>query len=190
MALGSLWAKGADSRDGGNFSTSMHLPKLIHNARRSGLGRWWLNTVLPFAIPFNRPHGFKVSPLKEGGISVSIPYWRINHNHIRGIHACAIATASEMCSGLSVLEQLDPKKYRMIMRSLHMEYHYQAKMKAVATCIPGADEIARTVVAPLAQQDAVDYRSTVEVKDVKGNHLATATVIWQVKEWSKVRTKV
>jgi len=36
----------------------------------------------------------------------------------------------------------------------------------------------------------VDYGSTVEVHDESGNHLATGTVIWQVKEWSKVRTKV
>jgi hypothetical protein len=36
----------------------------------------------------------------------------------------------------------------------------------------------------------VDYTSTVIVKDMSGNHLATGTVTWQVKEWSKVRTKV
>ena len=27
------------------------------------------------------------------------------------------------------------------------------------------------------------------IKDVSGNHLATGTITWQVKEWSKVRTK-
>lgn len=168
----------------------MHLPSLLSKARASSFTRWWLNTALPFAIPFNRPHGFKVKPLPEGGISVSIPYWRVNHNHIRGIHACAIATASEMCSGLSLLEQLDPKKYRLIMRTLHMEYHFQAKMKAIATCVPDAAAMQRDVIAALADRDAVDHTSIVEVRDVKGNHLATATVTWQVKEWSKVRTKV
>lgn len=163
---------------------------MLSKARRSAFSRWWLNTALPFAIPFNRPHGFKVVPLREGGIIVRIPYWRINQNHIRGIHACCIATASEMCSGLSVLEQLDPKQYRLIMRSLHMQYHYQAKGAAQAKCVPTAAEIAEKVIGPLAVQDAVDYTSVVEVHDVAGNHLATATVNWQVKPWSKVRTKV
>ncbi|MDX9751837.1 MAG: DUF4442 domain-containing protein [Flavobacteriales bacterium] len=168
----------------------MHLPTLLSRARRSRLHRWWLNTALAHTVPFNRPHGFRVVPLAEGGISVAVPYWRINRNHIRGIHACALATAAEMCSGLSVLEQLDPKQYRIIMRSLHVEYHYQAKMKAVATCAPSAEVIARTVIGPLATHDAVDHTSTVEVHDVDGRHLATATITWQVKKWDKVRTKV
>ncbi|MBK8338843.1 MAG: DUF4442 domain-containing protein [Flavobacteriales bacterium] len=168
----------------------MDLPKLLAGARNSALSRWWLNALLPWTVPFNRPHGFKVIPLPEGGISVRIPNWRINRNHINGIHACALATAAEMCSGLSVLEKLDPKKYRLIMRSLHMEYHYQAKQEATAKCVPTAAEIAERVVRPLEVNDAVDYTSTVEVHDKSGNHLATGTVTWQVKEWSKVRTKV
>lgn len=168
----------------------MHLPTMLAKARKSGLSRWFLNMALPFSIPFNRPHGFKVVPLPEGGIAVRIPYWRINQNHIKGIHACCIATASEMCSGLSVLEQLDPKRYRLIMRSLHMQYHYQAKRAARAQCVPSATEIAERVVGPLATQDAVDHTSVVEVHDVEGNHLATATVTWQVKQWTKVRTRV
>ncbi|MCC7503423.1 MAG: DUF4442 domain-containing protein, partial [Flavobacteriales bacterium] len=77
----------------------MKLPEMLSNARTSGLSRAWLNFILPWMIPFNRPHGFKVVPLPEGGISVYIPYWRINRNHIKGIHACAMATAAEMCSG-------------------------------------------------------------------------------------------
>ncbi|MBL7951531.1 MAG: DUF4442 domain-containing protein [Flavobacteriales bacterium] len=168
----------------------MNLPLLLSKARTSAAWRWRLNFLLPWAIPFNAPHGFKVMPLPSGGISVYIPYWRVNRNHIKGIHACAIATASEMCSGLSVMEKLDPKLYRLIMRTLHMEYRYQAKQAATAKCVPTAEEIAERVVRPLASQDAVDYTSTVEVHDEAGNHLATATVTWQVKLWSKVRTKV
>lgn len=168
----------------------MNLPLLLSKARTSSAWRWRLNFILPWAIPFNQPHGFKVHPLPTGGISVRIPYWRVNRNHIKGIHACAIATASEMCSGLSVMEKLDPKRYRLIMRTLHMEYHYQAKQPAWAKCVPTVEEIEERVVRPLASNSAVDYSSTVEVHDDAGNHLATATVTWQVKEWSKVRTKV
>ena len=76
----------------------MHLPTLLTKARSSGFTRWWLNHALSWLIPFNRPHGFKVNPLPEGGIRVSIPNWRVNRNHIKGIHACALATAAEMCS--------------------------------------------------------------------------------------------
>ncbi len=168
----------------------MKLPALLAAARTSRGKRWVLNAVLPWMIPFNRPHGFTVVPLAEGGISVRVPYWRINRNHIKGIHACALATAAELCSGLSVLEHLDPKRYRLIMRSLHMDYHYQAKREATATCAPNAELIRTTVVEPLAQAEAVDHVSTVQVHDRDGKHLATGTITWQVKGWGSVRTKV
>lgn len=168
----------------------MNVPQLLSRARHSMLWRWWANALLPWIIPFNRPHGFRVAPLKEGGISVEVPYWRINRNHIKGIHACALATAAEMCSGLTVLEQLDPKHYRMIMRELRMQYHYQAKRRTIASSAPTIDEIEEQVVRPLQQAEAVDYTNTVILRDVSGNHIATGTVTWQVKPWSKVRTKV
>jgi acyl-coenzyme A thioesterase PaaI-like protein len=167
----------------------MNVPRLLARARRSAISRWWANALLPFIIPFNRPHGFRVVPMKEGGISVEVPYWRINRNHIRGIHACALATAAEMCSGLSVLERLDPKQYRMIMRELRMQYHYQAKQRTIARSAPSEQEIEARVVARLREQDAVEYTNEVQLHDNAGNHIATGTVTWQVKPWNKVRTK-
>jgi hypothetical protein len=71
-----------------------------------------------------------------------------------------------------------------------MAYHYQAKQPAHATCAPTAAEIEEKVVGPLRSADSVDHTSVVELHDRSGNHLATGTVTWQVKEWSKVRTKV
>ncbi len=167
----------------------MHLPTLLQKARTSAFTRWWMNHVLDWMIPFNAPHGFRVVPMPAGGIRVKIPYWRVNRNHIKGIHACAMATAAEMCSGLSVLEHLDPKTYRLIMRSLRMEYHYQAKRPAHASCVPLAEDIERQVLAPLRTSDTADYTSTVELHDRDGKHLATGTITWQVKRWDKVRTK-
>ena len=167
----------------------MNLPSILSRARTSGFTRWWLNVMLARTIPFNAPHGFKVRPLTSGGMQVHIPYWRINRNHIRGLHACALATGAEMCSGLSLLEHLDPERYRLIMRSLRMDYHYQAKCAAVATATPSAGTIAQEVVDRLAQQEAVDFTGTVMVHDVRGNHLATGTITWQVKSWGTVRTR-
>ncbi len=168
----------------------MNISSLLHKARNSSLVCWWLNALLPWMVPFNRPHGFKVLPLRDGGMSVEVPYWRINRNHIKGIHACAMATAAEMCSGLSVLERLDPKQYRLIMRELRMQYHFQAKQRVLAVASPSAEEIEQTVVAPLRDRDSVDYTSTVMLHDKGGNHVATGTVTWQVKPWAKVRTKM
>lgn len=168
----------------------MHLPSLLAKARISGFTRWWLRHALDLTIPFNRPHGFRVVPLPEGGMSVRIPYRRVNRNHIKGLHACALATAAELCSGLSLVEHLDPQRYRLIMRSLRMDYHYQAKGPATARCVPVAEELRRTVIEPLVSGTSVDHTIVVEVHDATGRHLCTGTITWQVKAWEQVRTKV
>lgn len=168
----------------------MEVAQLIRSARSSRVSRWLLNSVLSWMIPFNRPHGFKVVPLRSGGIRVDIPYWRINRNHIKGIHACALATAAEYCSGLALLEHLDAKKYRLIMKSLQMEYHYQAKADARAVFAPGISEVTSQVIDPLRSGEAVLYTAVVELHDVKENHLATGKITWQVKEWGSVKTRV
>lgn len=166
----------------------MNLPALLAAARTSAWKRFLLNQGLNFTIPFNSPHGFRVEPMKAGGIRVRIPWWHVNRNHIRGMHACALATGAELCSGLSVLEHLDPKQYRLIMASLHMDYHKQAKGTALAECLPEPADIERAVIVPLRSAESVRYTSKVEVKDAQGVHVATGTIVWQVKAWSKVKT--
>ena len=127
----------------------MNLAALINAARASVVKRWLLNAMLDRMIPFNRPHGFRVEPMLKGGIKVHVPYRRINRNHIKGIHACALATAAEYCCGLALLEHLDPSRFRLIMKTLHMEYHYQARTRAFAVFDPGATAIAEQVSGPL-----------------------------------------
>ena len=167
----------------------MKLSSLLGKARHSAAQRGLVNFLLPWLIPFNRPHGFKVVPLRDGGMSVQLPYWRVNRNHIKGMHACALATAAEMCSGLAVIERLDPKQYRMILRELRMQYRYQAKQRVIASAPDLSNAIEEQVIAPLRLAESVDYTSTVELHDASGNHVATGTATWQVKPWSKVRTK-
>ena len=168
----------------------MYLPTLINAARTSKWKRTVLNQVLGWKIPFNHPHGFRVEPLVEGGIRVRIPYWHVNRNHIRGIHACALATGAEFCSGLALLEHLNPKKYRLIMSTLHMDYHYQAKTTAYARFTPTVQEISEIVLTPLNTEESVSYAAVVELHDAHDKHLATGHITWQVKEWGRVRTKV
>lgn len=166
----------------------MKLSTLLGKARHSAADRWLVNFLLPWLIPFNRPHGFHVVPLKNGGMSVQVPFWRINRNHIRGIHACALATAAEMCSGLAVIERLDPKVYRMILRELRIQYRYQAKKRVTASAPDVSRAIEEQVIVPLGTAESVEYSSVVELHDADGNHVATGTATWQVKPWSKVRT--
>lgn len=168
----------------------MELAPLLAKSRNSAFTRWWMNIGLRWRIPFNRPHGFRVLPLQEGGIRVEIPDRRINRNHINGIHACCLATAAEYCTGLALMEHLDPKRYRIIMKSLAMDYHYQAKTGAHADFALSSSELQEQIIRPLGSGEPVLYTAEVPLHDVSGNHLATGRITWQIKEWGQVRTKV
>src|SRR5687767_5596715 len=111
----------------------MNFAKYIKGARSSKFGLFRLNLGLGFIVPFNRPHKIKIKEIGEDFIKTIIPYRRKNMNHIRGIHACGLATAAEFASGFHLLTKLDSKKYRLIMESLEMKYHYQAKSDVIAT---------------------------------------------------------
>ena len=167
----------------------MDLGTAIRAARTSALKRWLLDRVLHWRVPFNRPHDLRLHPLPDGAITVRIPYWRVNRNHIRGVHACCMATAAEYCCGIALLEHVDAKRYRLIMKRLQVEYHYQAKAAVVARFHLTDERLQQEILLPLEGQESVLFVAQVELHDEPGNHIATAHITWQVKDWRKVRTK-
>ena len=149
-----------------------------------------LNIALNHAIPFNKPHGFKVIEVGDTHLKTMLPYKRRNFNHIKGLHACALATLSEFTTGLLLASKLDAKEYRLILKTLEMEYHYQGKMEAFAFYEITDKELKQKVFEPLPRQDAIIITCEVKIHDKNNNHLSTGQVHWQIKAWKKVKTKV
>jgi acyl-coenzyme A thioesterase PaaI-like protein len=170
------------------MSAIRRLSGFLEGAKGSKLGLLKLNFILLRVIPFNKPHGFKITHIDENQSVVHIPYKTRNLNHLKGIHACAIATASEYSSGILLLSRLSAAKYRIIMKSIHVEYHYQAKMPVNAVFAIKEQELKSDVFIPLEQSDSVMKHFKVEVHDTDGNHIATSTMEWQLKNWKKVKT--
>jgi len=141
-------------------------------------------------IPFNKPHGFRITKLGEQSIETYLPYKNLNLNHIKGIHACALATLSEFTTGALLLTGLPANKYRLILKTLHIDYHFQAKMAVKAKFGISEEWINEKIISPLSQSDSVVVPCEVEIFDLEDNHISTASVEWQLKEWAKVRTKV
>ena len=88
----------------------MQIEQIIQNAENSSFGLWWLNFLLARLIPFNKPHSIKVIKISKSEIQTNIPYKKKNLNHIKGIHACGLATAAEFASGLLLLYNLGFKE--------------------------------------------------------------------------------
>ncbi len=163
---------------------------LIEKAKTSSLYLKLLNWGLFRMIPFNAPHQFSVLEIKDWEIKTVLPYIRKNLNHISGLHACALATVSEFTTGLMLMTRLPSSKYRLILQRLEMEYHFQGKMTAYGHFAISQTWINENVISPLQNQESVVVPCEVKIHDSKGNHLTTGKVFWQIKDWSKVKTKV
>lgn len=167
----------------------MNLGPQLEKAKTSRFQLWKLNFILARGIPFNNPHSIKIAEITDSSLKVHLPYKRANWNHLRGLHACALATAAEFASGIFLLSKLGDG-YRIIMKSLHLDYVYQGKMDAHAHFSLPQAEIEAKVLQPLAGQESILLPCTIPVHDVQGNLLCTAVANWQVKSWSKVKTAV
>src|SRR5688572_12028327 len=94
------------------------LRDLIERSRNSGFGKWLLNFVLARVIPFNAPHHLTVTDAAEGRIRVRLPYKKSNLNHVKSMHACALATLCEYTTGLAIISMISEKEYRIILKNI------------------------------------------------------------------------
>ena len=168
----------------------MNFNKIIENARTSSFGMWKLNFLLQRFIPFNKPHNLKVICIEPNKVQVKMPYIKSNLNHIKGLHACGLATAAEYSSGLLLLSRLGMKKYRIIMESIEVKYFYQGKSDAIATFELSDEEYQTTVISAI-EKDGIAYKvCTIHLHDSQQNLLCTAKTNWQIKSWDQVKTKL
>jgi acyl-coenzyme A thioesterase PaaI-like protein len=161
----------------------------IERAKHSKFYLWMLNAGLARMIPFNKPHGFRILNFGDYHIELLIPYKRKNLNHIRGLHACALATLSEYGTGLLLISRLGFDTYRIIMQRLEMDYHYQGKMDATAHFSISPEWLQQHILEPLKSQESVIVVCEIKIIDAQGKHLTTGKVHWQIKEWKRVKTK-
>ena len=158
---------------------------LFKKARHSKFFLYILNIVLGYSIPFNRPHRIKITEIHDNGVSVRLPFRRKNLNHLKGIHACALATTAEYASGISLLLSIGTD-YRLIMKNISVTYHYQAKMDVITSVKYDLKNLTENVLSHLKGGEAVLFNSTVEVYDLMTNHICTAKIEWQLKNWKNV----
>jgi len=168
----------------------MNHEKYINDAKTSKFGLWKLNFFLSRLIPFNKPHGIVIKKIEDFSIETIIPYKRKNLNHIKGVHACGMATCAEFASGFLLISKLGFKNYRLIMESIEVKYHYQAKTDIIAKFNISADWMDEQILTPIKKEGVVFIKCEINLYDTANNHVATAFTNWQIKDWQKVKTKV
>lgn len=167
----------------------MDTSKLFNKAMESSWGLKKLNFILKRFIPFNAPHKFQIIELKVESAKTKIPYIRKNMNHLKGLHACCLATATEYTCGIVLGNKYGLSKYRLIMKNLEMEYFYQGKMEAETTFQLPQETIKLIKHFENGNEDKLLIKCEVNTHDLDRNLLCTGKILWQIKKWDKVRTK-
>lgn len=147
-----------------------------------------LDKVLKVGIPFNAPHGFKIVELSADIVRITLPNRKLNHNHIGGIHACAMATVGEFCAGLSLLQSFGISQYRLIMSEMNVKYSYQGRVDLEGTCSPHQIDQA-AIHAALKDEGKYSQTLITKIQDKNGKEVAVVTTTWQLKPWDSVKTK-
>jgi len=166
------------------------LQEQLTKAGNSSWRLWWLNRGLWRMVPFNGPHKPSITAITDDGITLTVRNTRRNRNHIGGVHACLLATLCEYATGLSLLSRLSAAEYRIILKNIHMTYHYQARMDVTATFSISAGQVEEEILKPLQTSDRVFREYAVDVYDLEGHHICTGLVNWQIKRWKNVKTSV
>lgn len=147
-----------------------------------------LDKVLRVGIPFNAPHGFKIKSLSKDAVIISLPNRKLNHNHLGGIHACAMATVGEYCAGMSLLTSFGISKYRLILSDLSVKYTYQGRVDLEGVCSPSQIDVEK-VKTGLETEGKYSQELKTIIRDLTGKEVAVVTTVWQLKNWEQVKTK-
>lgn len=147
-----------------------------------------LDKVLRIGIPFNAPHGFKIKNLGPDAVIISLPNRKLNHNHIGGVHACAMATVGEYCAGMALLSSFGISKYRLILSELNVKYTYQGRVDLEGICYPNQIDV-EAVKSGLEKENKYLQPLKTIIRDLNGKEVAEVTTVWQLKNWEHVKTK-
>jgi acyl-coenzyme A thioesterase PaaI-like protein len=167
----------------------MDMMTFVGRAKTSGFYLWLLNNVFDRIVPFNKPHHFRILEIGDDYVKTTLPYRTRNLNHVKGLHACALATLTELTSGFLLASRLDPKKFRLILKRLEIDYLYQGKMDAICEFRLSDDKLRSAVTGPLDTLESTVFVAEVNIMDIKGNQLTAGRAHWQIKDWRKVKTK-
>lgn len=120
-------------------------------------------------VPYTGTMGATVERFEPGDVVVRLPDRRRVRNHLRSVHAIALANVGELSTGLALLGAMGPE-VRGILTGIDVRYHRKARgtLTAEAQCsIPEVD-------------GNVDHSVEARIFDADRVHVATVHALWRL----------
>ena len=133
-------------------------------------GRWLFSRVLGWTAPYSGTIGARVDTLEPGRAVVTLRDRRRVRNHLRSVHAIALANLGELASGLAATASM-PAGVRGIPVRISIEYHKKARGTLTAR---GTANFPAVTSPTRAKVDA-------SIEDGGGQVVATTTVEWALE---------
>jgi acyl-coenzyme A thioesterase PaaI-like protein len=133
-------------------------------------GAWLFSRLIGWMVPYSGSIRPRVLALEPGYARVAIHERRRLRNHLRSVHALALANLGELTSGLAMTLAL-PTGTRGIPVRIEIDYLKKARGRIVAD---GRASPPQTVAG---DQDAT---ATAELTDEAGETVARMTVTWRL----------
>jgi uncharacterized protein (TIGR00369 family) len=123
-------------------------------------------------VRFAGTGGIKFVELEEGRAILTIANQRKVQNHIRGIHAAAMALLAETATG-AVLGMTIPDTHIPLLKTMHVDYVRRAKggLRAEATLPP---EMRQRVLT----EERGDFAVPIKVTDESGEEPIKCQMVW------------
>ena len=132
-------------------------------------GKWLFSRIIGFTVPYTGSIAANVVLLEPGHGKITLRERRKVSNHLRSVHAIALANLSEMVTGLTLLNSL-PDNARAILTSIQIQYHHKARGLLTAECICDIPE----------NNAEREMQVSGEIKNEAGEVVATATATWRI----------
>lgn len=137
-------------------------------------GKWIYSTLINIYIPYTGSIKSRIIHLEPGFAVVQLKERRAIRNHLRSIHALAIANLAELTGNLAVFAGM-PGDARLIVKGFDIRYLKKARGVITGT--------AKTPI--LETNEKCELEVTVEIKDESGEIVSTCvlyTLVGPVKE--------
>ena len=151
-----------------NIDNAHRVTKMWNKFGHTAAGRKLFNFMLAQTVPYSGNIKAEILTLGDGKVTIAMNDRRRVRNHLKSIHAIALANLGELASGMAMFSLLS-NETRAIVVDLEIKYVKKARGRLIAT---------GTANPPSLIEEPITSIVDAEIKDEAGDIVATIKVHW------------